>query len=354
MHYVLEAVLLISIFIGVRWVINKKYFKVTAIVLVVFNALLIGQSIFSAINTGFFYSTLQEQNSKQTIGIPFSKDKQNFAGFDHSVKQMNIDSTQTTKSIITETSSQFMSKIKKQGCFFSSSLMHYADIAPDKFDNFIPFWDNSWKKWLIEVPLGNKLEVWRKRLYENAIFYSVPLFLKPKIYNNTEWLAYYKLFQEGKEQDGWKYSYEPYNFIRLLSYISVVKNETANDHGVSWGQFEGNIEDAIQPPASWTGSNPDKIRLPNFWQLNALLMVKDFNNTGIIKEDWRIMSNADAPSIIFDENNPAKQDSSSRTLPSYFTLWEGKITTRKKVKIHSQYEVKNNIFDLNNWKKVTE
>ncbi|KAF5435482.1 hypothetical protein C5S36_03065 [Candidatus Methanophagaceae archaeon] len=120
------------------------FFKVTATVLVVFNALLIGQSIFSAINTGFFYSTLQEQNSKQTIGIPFSKDKQNivyfladgfqgwyvnqimeeepelkeiydgfvwypntvsisnythtslpslFAGFDHSVKQMNIDST---------------------------------------------------------------------------------------------------------------------------------------------------------------------------------------------------------------------------------------------------------------------
>jgi len=106
------------------------------------------------------------------------------------------------------------------------------------------------------VPVGNKLEVWRKRLYENAIFYSVPLFLKPKIYNNTEWLAYYKLFQEGKEQDGWKYSYEPYNFIRLLSYISVVKNETANftyihDHSLHfpWNTVDdfGKMKNDVSP-----------------------------------------------------------------------------------------------------------
>lgn len=461
MHYLLEALLLISIFIGVRWVINKKYFKVTTIVLLAFNVLLIGQSIFSAVNTGFFYATLQEQNNKKTLGIPFSKDKQNilyfladgfqgwhirkimeeepelkkvfdgfvwypntvsisnythtslpslFAGLDQSVTQMNIDSTNTTKNKITDASLQFMNKIREQGYSFSSSFIHYAGIAPDRFDNFIPFWDEDWKKWSIEVPLGNKLEVWRKRLYENALFYSVPLFLKPKIYNNTEWLAYYKLFQEGKEQDGWKYSYEPYNFIRLLPHISVVNDEKPNfifihdhslhnpwntvndfgemkndvtpfennmwfikhfarwikwmkdkgvydntkiviisDHGVSWGHFDGGLD--IKPPASWTGNDPNKISLNQFWRLNALLMVKDFNNKGDIKEDWRLMSNADAPSIILDVNNPTKNDS-SRTLPSYITHWEGNILQQKKVKIHKQYKVKDNIFDLNNWELV--
>jgi len=462
MHYLLEAILLICIFFAVNWVYKKKYYKVTAIVLIVFNFLLIGQSIFSAYKTGYFYRSVYEEKIN-TKDIPFSKDQQNivyfladgfqgwyikrimeeeselkdvFSGFTWfpntlsesnythssvnslfigkkgSVIQMNADTIHTIKEKINYAALAFIKKIREKGYTYSSTYMHYSGVEASEFDNYIPFWNDVWNKWSIDVPLGNKIDVWKKRLYENALFYSLPLFLKPKIYNKTEWLQYYFPNLEGKKQDGYKYSYEPYNFIRLLPYISVIdsgipnfvyihdhslhnpwntvndlgemKNDVhpyevsiwfiqrfarwikwmkdndvydntkiviVSDHGVSWSAFDGEVD--IKSSVNWE-NNPSKISKILFWRLNALLMVKDFNATGPLKEDWRIMTNADAPELIFNFKEFIDNDSINRILNSYYTKWEGEMTSKIIINIPKQYEVENDIYDLNNWKEIKE
>jgi len=461
-YYLLEVLLLISIFMGIRWIIRNAYFKVTLIVLIVFNILVVTQSLWSAMNTGVFFSKLEENNSKEITGIPFSKDQKNivyfladgfqgwyfdqvlkdepqlkdifygftyypntvsvsnythsslpalFLGLEHSVSGINKDSLRTMNDKIKEASILFIEKARKKGYQYSSSSMHYSGLGPNDFDNYIPFWNEKWKKYSMDVALGKEVDAWKKRLYENALFYSVPLFLKPKIYNNTKWLEYYSIEKELKNKNASRYSLKPYNFIRLLPYISTAKKGKPNfiyihdhslhnpwntvdddgvmhsditpyennrwfmlrfakwitwmkenevydntkivvisDHGVTWGIWEGNTQ--VNSSVNFGGNNPSGINDKKFWRLNPLLLVKDFDTKGPVRYDWRLMSNGDAPSILFDEDDQTKKDSTARTLISNFTTWEGEVLYRNRIKVHYKYEVKNNIFDLNNWKSL--
>ncbi len=457
--FLLESILLIFIFLAIKWLFKKQYFKVTTYVLIAFNLLLISQSLYSSISTGFFFSTLEDKNDKETIGIPFSKTKKNivyfladgfqgwflnqilkedpkllddfsgftyfpntvsvsnythsslpalFLGLDYAPLQLNKDEQHSNEEKVNSASQKFMKACRDRGYTYSSTLMHYSRLTPNDFDNYIPMWTNKWDKLATKIALGTEVDAWRKRLYENALFYSLPLFLKPKIYNNTEWLAYYKIKKIKKDKKHKaRYSHKHYNFIRLLPYISTATSKDANfiyihdhslhnpwntvdetgemhqdvkpyennrwfirefvkwiqwmkdngvynntkiivysDHGVSWGILDRQPD--VKSNIDFTKNNPSGINAKKFWRLNPLLFYKDFNSTGKLTYNWQLMSNADASFLAFNENLDTLPK--HKVLPSSFTSWEGKVLQRNRLKIYRQYEVTDNIFDLRNWK----
>jgi hypothetical protein len=79
-------------------------------------------------------------------------------------------------------------------------------------------------------------------------------------------------------------------------------------------------------------------------------MVKDFNSNYPLREDWRLMNIADVSAIAFDDNDPTKSDSTSRTLPTFFTTWHNDLKTRTKYEIKHWFEVTDYVYDLENWK----
>ena len=244
--------------------------------------------------------------------------------------------------------------------------------------------------------------MWYTRLWENALFSCVPLSLKPLIYNNRKWLL-------SSQTDLNSNEFHKYNFQRILPIISDNKSSDENfiyihslfthppwdildnnnnlirfaspyenfkwfvtvfnkwitwmkknnvydntkiilvsDHGVGWGLYNGKIQANV--PVNW---KENKAICPKiFLHLNSLMMVKDFDSKGPLKKDWRLMSSADASAIAFNENDPTKSDSTSRTVKAYITKWIKEIDDVNTYEISNEYEVSNNIFDLKNWKII--
>ena len=456
-RYIMEAVYLVGVFIFIHWIYRKKLYKSVVYVLVALNLLTIGQSFYSAINTGAFFKTgrdNQSLNSNELHPIPFSKEKENilyfvvdgfqgwfvkqimdenpslkhvFSGFtwypntvsmanythasipsmlagnSYSVSEMNNDLQHTIKEKMQLAAYQFITKVKQKGYYYTTEYLHYSDFADSVVDNTIPLWSEKWKQYGYNLHLGIFHEVWYQRLYENAIFNGVPLFFKPKIYNDKKWLSVYSSKEKPIE-----YKFKGYNFLRLLLYISNSNSTQPNliyfhngvahnpwnivddngayitdvtpyennewvfiklgewinwmkqngvydntkivfisDHGASWGQYDGKVDfksPLVDP------NNSKILDDKSFWRLNPLLLVKDFNASGMFKEDWRLMTNADAPAIIFDENNPSKGLPLKREIETYWTVWASKMVENKTMKVKYHFLVKDNMFDLTNWK----
>jgi len=462
-YYLLESIFIIFLILIIKRVLIKYSSKIIVAGLIILNILISSQAIYLAYTTGVLFRTEAEKSTLNFNGVIFSKTKQNivyyfadgfqgyfikkilndnpkfkndfsgftwypntlsqsnfthssmpsmFGGLKYSVPELNKDSLHTTYQKITKTLYPFIEKIKSKGYMVSSSSIFYIDWEPGQIDNFIPFWDDSWKKYSFEIPLGTEGDIWGLRLKENALFYSIPLMLKPLIYNNSQWLNGYEIKKDKKQKTNKNYSNKKYNFLRLLPKISVAKDTSSSfilihdetlhnpwnivkdngfmetdvtpytnnkwfitqfvkwikwmkkndvydntkiilisDHGQSWGVYKGennaNFEDKVDfsnIPAWYLSEN-------EFWRLNALLMVKDFGSKGEIKLDYRMMSNGDAPAIVFDENSPTKNEIKNRILPTTFAIWDSDIMGVNKISIYSRYDVKNNIFDLNNWKR---
>lgn len=88
-------------------------------------------------------------------------------------------------------------------------------------------------------------------------------------------------------------------------------------------------------------------------RLHPLLMVKDFNSEGNLKIDNRLMSNGDTNDIAF-----GKKDFNSledRILTSYRSKnWrKSELEKLDKYIISDIYQVEDNIFDLNNWTRIS-
>jgi len=120
-----------------------------------------------------------------------------------------------------------------------------------------------------------------------------------------------------------------------------------SDHGPSWWHYKGEVEANIP----WVKCKKTPISLTQFLRLNPLLMVKDFNAKGKMNEDWRLMSNKDSYAIAFNKNDPTKIDFNSRTVSAFYTVWD--INFERKLYVNKfAYEVSDNVYDLNNWKKL--
>jgi len=325
-------------------------------------------------------------------------------GFDYTIDKLNRDNTRTLESKVTEVSENFYKKIKSKGFRFTASKFIYSKIDKNTFDTYLPEWHQAWDKWNGELKIGFPRELGYTILWENAAFYSTPLFLKPLIYNNGRWIHGTQEKNENTTQA------KGYNFLRLLPYISNTECEKPDfiylhsmvshhpwdiiddngkmhydvspyennlwtiqtlarwvewmktngvydntkivlfsDHGPHWNHFEGQIDMDIP----LTIGDNDEISPQSVMGMFALMMVKDFDKKEALQIDWRFLSNADATNIAFDENDPTKTEPApSRTLPSAIVAWKRKIWLDPQVKIVRQYKVKDNLFDLSNWKRV--
>lgn len=99
-------------------------------------------------------------------------------------------------------------------------------------------------------------------------------------------------------------------------------------------------------------------------QFTALLMVKDFNVTGAIKTDDSFMCNADVPSLAFEGivKNPVNPftgnpvNSEAKKEPLHIIITDGRANDGYNFYIYDDedYYVSENIFDVNNWKRVKQ
>jgi YidC/Oxa1 family membrane protein insertase len=455
LYYILEALFLVVIFYGISWLITLQRTRPVLYGLILINLLLIGQSIYMGIKTETFFkkeAVTTAAKSDEKSEISFSKDKQNivlfiidgaqgwymhdlveedstfreaFSGFTYypntlamanytyasvpsimcgyaySIAQLNLDNEKTILQKVSQATECFYKKVKDDGFDFTSTILRYSSIDHNKFDYYIPSWHPSWSE---QLGLKKPEEMWYTRLWENAMFSSAPLFLKPRVYNHAKWII--------KEKSNLNLSeFYQYNFVRALPKISNTSNPHPNfiyihslythnpwnmineknelirdvtpyesqraftytfaewlawmkehgvydntkiilvsDHGPDWWHFKGDI--TITAPIVWTEEK--KISLDRFLHLNALLMVKDFNSDYPLREDWRLMNIADVSAIAFNENDPTKADSTSRTLPTFFTAWHNDLKTRTQYEIKHAFEVTDYVYDLHNWKAIDE
>lgn len=451
--YILEVIFLSAIVFSMIRLLQGRSARLVLTGLILLNLLLVGRSLFLAIDTGAFFSKeiIENENKENDEGsIPFSADGENIiifvidgaqgwymhdlvkedsslretfsgftyypntlamanytyasvpsimCGYDYSIAAMNRDEQKTIIEKVTDATETFYGKIKQDGFDFTSTILRYSRIDENKFDNYIPAWHDSWSK---KLGLGKTEEFWYTRLWENALFSSVPLFIKPGIYNDTKWVV--------RERSNLNQSeLNEYNFVRALPLISNTRNKRPNfiyihslythnpwsmineqdefvrdvtpyecqraftytfaewidwmkengvydntkiilvsDHGPSWWHYDGEI--TTTAPIEWT--EEEKISLERFLHLNSLLMVKDFNNDFPMREDWRLMNIADVSAIAFDEHDPTKADSVSRTLPTFFTTWHNDLKTRSQYEIKHWFEVTDNVYDLENWEAI--
>ena len=129
------------------------------------------------------------------------------------------------------------------------------------------------------------------------------------------------------------------------------------DHGIGYGDT---ADEKFKTPTIGNGYMKD--------HLNPLLLVKDYNATGAIKTDMTFMSNADTPTLAFNDTilnpiNPftgatitsnAKHDGVFITTDDIFMPHHSKSSYTFTVKPDSWYTVKNNIFIDENWKQGTK
>ncbi len=452
--YILEALIFIVIIIIVEWLLRKKYQKQVIFSMILLNSVLIFQSLKEASQTDSFL-VKHKIIPKTTPVISLSKDKQNIVyiiadmfhgwnineileqepdlkkqlkgftwypntitisshtcgsisallgGFDYSLDKLNKDDSRNMQEKITQVTKEFYNKVKSSGYQFTGTKMMYSTIDLETFDTYIPKWHDDWNIYNSDLNIGLPRELGYTILWENAAFYTAPLFLKPKIYNNGKWL-------HGNIEENLNVNKAlPYNFLRLLPYISNAKNDEPNfvylhnlashhpwniiddngrmqtdqrifdnnkwvfktivnwfkwmqdndvydntkivlisDHGPHWKAFEGDVDMNI--PVTM---NPSlKVTGEKIMEMFPLLMVKDFNEEGNLKEDWRFMCNADAPAILFDENDPTKGEPiEGREITVTNAYWSRKIWLENTLRIKHKIVVKDNVFNLNNWEKI--
>jgi len=92
--------------------------------------------------------------------------------------------------------------------------------------------------------------------------------------------------------------------------------------------------------------------------INPILLIKDFDTSGAIKTSDRLMSNSDVPVVIcsvlengcdIDDIDPIKNDL-NRTLDVFTSKYNG--MSANEIEIIMHYQVKENIFDIKNWKRI--
>ncbi len=451
LHYILEAIYIILLFLFIQWIIKKKKMQYLLLSFLVLNIILIFNSLNNAIKTNVFF---HKKEIVSEHNISFSKEQKNIVyvlmdmfhgwhmdkilredaalsetfegfvwypntvsissntaasiasllgGYDYSPYKMNQDKTQNLSQKLTKISTQFYQKVKAKHYRFTSTKMIYSNIDKNKFDTFLPKWHTDWNRWNRELNIGMDKETGYALLWQNALFYSAPIFLKPKIYNQGKW------FQGDTPRRENTSEAKPYNFLKLLPYISNTQSTEPNfiyihnmashhpwntiddqgimhtdrspyqnnkwtietfakwiewmkkegvydntkiivfsDHGPHWGFYKGKEKDVPMI------LNPNlKINYYDLQGLYPLLLVKDFGSKGKLRRDKRIMSNADATYIAFEENDPTKiEPPLERSLPSSVVKWERKIWLQNQFNILYQFEVSNNVYDLKNWKQI--
>ena len=154
--------------------------------------------------------------------------------------------------------------------------------------------------------------------------------------------------------------------MKIADYVDYLKANNAYDntkiiivadHGIGYGDTS---DENYQTPTLENGYMKD--------HLNPLLLVKDFNSTGLLKTDMTFMTNADTPTLACDGvienpinpftgkkiNSDAKAKGIYITTDDIFMPYHSKSSNIFTVKNDSWYCVKDNIFIDANWIQETK
>jgi YidC/Oxa1 family membrane protein insertase len=322
-------------------------------------------------------------------------------GFDYTPEKLDADSVNNLYQKMSLVSEMLRDKVKSKGFLFSSNKIPWSSIDKNTFDTFIPSWHDDWNYLKDILNISSGIELGYDILWKNAAFFCSPLSIKPKIYDKGKWMN----DEQTNEVDLALVS--EYNFLRALPFISTTDAEDSNfillcskaphfpwdivdDEGnfirdvgpfvnfkwtfsqvekwMSWMKENGVYDNTkiiivsdhgIRHTSKLTfdeipfkSSDSSKISLDVQMAFTPLLMVKDHNSSGLLREDNRLMGNADVHSIAFDENDPTKvKRTESRTLDAFFMSWRIK-TTNKQYPVDAWYKIKDNVYDLDNWRLV--
>ncbi|MFA6404137.1 MAG: membrane protein insertase YidC [Salinivirgaceae bacterium] len=327
------------------------------------------------------------------------------AGFNYTPDKLNLDSIHTLNQKIVASNEIFRDKVNSKGFYFTSTDIPWSQINKNTIDNYLPLWHTDWDYLKSVLNIGKTKELNYAVLWENAAFFCAPLFVKPRIYNNGTWMIDNKPTNENTGLTG------KYNFLRALPYISTTNAEKpgfmlvwSNASHMPWDIIDknGNLKQNVTPYennkwimlkiAEWldwmkqnkvydntkiiilsdhgirdatidasimidnpfTPKESDKVPIIELLNFTPLLMVKDYHSSGLLKEDWRFMSNVDAYSIAFNEIDPTKMDPPiSRTLNAFLVSWriDGK---NIQIPIEKSYEIKDNVYELKNWTLINK
>jgi YidC/Oxa1 family membrane protein insertase len=452
--YFLEALSILGVLYFLQRIQKKKYFKPLGIGLLLLNLVLISQSLIASATTGSFM--LKPKVFDHSSTISFSRTKENIVylltdmfhgwymnriinenpelkdvfegfvwypntisvsyttagsipalltGYENTIDKLNQDKERTFEDKMTDISFDFYNKIKSKNYRFISTKIIYSKIDNNLFDTYIPSWSENWDQWNSELNIGISKEVGFTILWENAAFYTAPLFIKPIIYNKGKWFHGEVTTNENTN------AAKPYNFLRLLPYISHNNSDEANfmffyslashhpwdivdeqgilhnfdtpyennkwviltlakwikwmkenkvydntkiiifsDHGPHWVNYSREIAGNMPVKHDADLNIPEK----RYMGMYPLLLTKDFNRKGRLRTDNRFMSNVDAYYFAFNEENPIKMNpSDERELPFSIVYWERDLWLKNTVNVSAIGTVKANVFDLNNW-KLTE
>jgi len=330
-----------------------------------------------------------------------------FGGYNCTPDKLDMDKEHTIKEKMTSIVKEFVKKAQSTGAKVSSNKLPYTSMEDVDLDMFIPYWHKKWDVFNNKLKIGKNVYDGYEILIDNAVLYSIPLIIKPEVYNDGTWFDKYK---EKSKVNINTWIAKRYNFIRVLPLISSAKSKKptfnivysftthypwntidnngvlhentsayesdewfvnniekwfewmknndvydntkiiiVSDHGVPWERFEDKIDFEIP----FKNINEDVVSAGYMLGLNPLLLVKDFNQKEPLKNDSRFMSNLDVNSIIFDESNPTNRAiSENRVLEGFISWWARDLDNKTQFSLSHSYLVKDNIFDGNNWKRV--
>lgn len=450
--YFLEGISIVCIVYAIQVLLRKGYHKKLTVGLVLLNIILISQSLIASVNAGALKpKEMVLTNLDRTLS--FSKKEQNvlfilvdmfhgwymerilkenpelkdvfegftwypnalsvssttagtipafWGGYDFLIDSLNKDKERTFEEKITDLSIAFANKVKSKGYSFTSSDLMYSKINKGKFDAYLPFWDDSWDIWNKKLKIGMSTETGFTLLWENSLFYTVPLFIKPRIYNKANWMHGDLSINSNTNET------KPYNFLRLLPYISHTEAEKptftflyskASHH--PWDIVDGegglhrvnspykNNEWVLKTLAKWikwmkandvydntkiilvsdhgphwdadnlmkeAGDMPIvkskalKMQPYQYARLFPLFMTKDYKRQGELKSDSTFVSNADAYYMAFDEKSPYQDiPTDEKELPFSYVEWQKHLWLKENVYIMYTGRVKGNVYDLKNW-----
>lgn len=427
--YILEYFILLVIAAGINYLYKRKQVKPIIYSLILLNIGVLGQSLIQGLKKDTFSSSkLQSGNT-----IYFSKDEKNivyvvldmfqgvhlqkilkdqpelrkefsgftdynntlaisrvtntsiapiFGGFDYDPMLLNQNQKVKNKTKITNAQEDLFKELQAKGFSITTNKYPYTEIDSMYYDVLLPRWDTDWDLWSKSNLEESKEFLGIKILTNNSLMFSVPKFLKSKIYNNGDWLIssemfettssfvnnyrflkvlpaisrsssnekcfttlYYfnthfpwnKLGDDNKviknvspyENQKWALN-ALFDWIKWMKYNDVYDNTRiiiASDHGVHWKRFNEavNFDDYI------INSNNSVISDDMAMTFNALLFVKDFDANGDVKINSTLMSNADIPKLIlYDGRLDSIKYDPNRILNCYESYWSDDMSTRTK------------------------
>ena len=324
-------------------------------------------------------------------------------GYDYTPDKLDLDSTRELKEKVKEAHLRLIEEVKSKGYNYTSTQIPYSSIDNNDYGVNIPLWTDDWNFLMPVLNIGNATEQEYSLLWQNAMFFCSPLFVKPEIYRNGNWM-----FKASKNNENTKLT-KHYNLLRTLPYISDTESDKSSfiyiwtkashfpwdlvdDNGkfhpnvkpyennkwvmekiinwIKWMKKNGVYDNTriiilsdhgirdVKVDSNVVIFNPfvpkesEKISLKQLLCFTPLMMVKDYNDSNKISEDWRFLSNVDATAISLSDNDPTKiEPPLDRTLTAFYVSWKIK-ASNKKLPIVNSYEVNKNVYEIKNWKKI--